>query len=171
MKKNNKKKNKNNKKNKKRENQTQDVTVDLIESRTWSWHNPHARNIIDYPSTQTLGPEEHTDCTRNRHNTVSSSTPSSPAQTPNGTPFPRLFFSPFSRVLPQSTRPQSVQGTDPTPCPLPLLLSPYSLWMEPPSYGYLFSPFSRVLPQSTRPQSSSLTTSSQSPPLDEYQED
>ena len=31
---------------------------------------------------------------------------------------------------------------------------PYSLWMEPPPYGYLLSPFSWVLPESARPQSS-----------------
>ena len=51
-----------------------------------------------------MGPEEHEDCTSNRHNTVSSSSGSTPApvQSQNGGSSPRLSSAP--RVLPQSTR-------------------------------------------------------------------
>ena len=77
-------------------------------------------------------PSMHKDCTRNRHNTMSSATPS-PVQSLTGTSSLPLFLP----LWPKDWRgTKTAPGTGTTACPLPLLLPLYSLWMEPPPYPY-----------------------------------
>ena len=64
---------------------------------------------------------------------------------------PRKLLPPLWPKNQRSTK--TTPGRGATPIPFSFI-PPYSLWMEPPPYGYLFSPYTRVLPEPTGPQSS-----------------